>query len=143
MAIIDGRRGMPNYNAANYSKKKAEMPADRLRAPKPKKFQKRKEDFVCAHCGAYVKGNGYTDHCPNCLYSKHVDINPGDRAAECGGMMRPISAEYDKANFIIHYECEKCHMHKNVKAAENDNKELLFRLMQGSRRYNHDAAAGI
>ena len=28
-----------------------------------------------------MKGNGYTNHCPKCLWSKHVDINPGDRGA--------------------------------------------------------------
>ena len=52
-----------------------------------KKFIKVKEDFVCEHCGAEVKGDGYTNHCPKCLWSKHVDVHPGDRAAECGGMM--------------------------------------------------------
>ncbi|MEM0201846.1 MAG: RNHCP domain-containing protein [Candidatus Micrarchaeaceae archaeon] len=94
-----------------------------------KRFQKRNESFKCDNCNTYVKGNGYTDHCPNCLYSKHVDINPGDRASSCGGLMKPVFTEYDGKNFIIHYECERCHAHKNVKAAENDNIELLFRLL--------------
>jgi len=44
-----------------------------------KKFQKRIENFTCEKCGLFVKGTGYTDHCPNCLWSKHMDINPGDR----------------------------------------------------------------
>ena len=58
-----------------------------------KGFTKTVEDFNCAHCGAVVHGNGYTNHCPHCLYSRHVDNNPGDRLATCGGMMRPISDE--------------------------------------------------
>ena len=73
-----------------------------------KRFTKRIEDFTCAHCGASVSGNGYTNHCPHCLYSRHVDDNPGDRAATCGGMMRPISIEKSGNDFIITHKCEKC-----------------------------------
>lgn len=73
-----------------------------------KKFTKRVEDFVCANCGANVSGNGYTNHCPKCLYSKHVDNNPGDRLSNCGGMMRPISIETTKDGFVITHKCEKC-----------------------------------
>ncbi|MGC8981457.1 MAG: RNHCP domain-containing protein [Minisyncoccia bacterium] len=58
-----------------------------------KKFQRRIEDFRCERCGTFVKGTGYIDHCPNCLWSKHVDINPGDRKANCGGMMKPKGVE--------------------------------------------------
>ncbi|MBU3901416.1 RNHCP domain-containing protein, partial [Patescibacteria group bacterium] len=47
-----------------------------------KKFQRKIEDFVCGHCGPKIKGTGYTDHCPKCLWSQHVDVNPGDRQAD-------------------------------------------------------------
>ena len=40
------------------------------------KFKRKKENFVCENCGAEVKGDGFTNHCPKCLYSKHVDIFP-------------------------------------------------------------------
>lgn len=30
-------------------------------------------------------GSNHRNHCPNCLYSLHVDIEPGDRESECGG----------------------------------------------------------
>ena len=55
-----------------------------------KRFSKCVEDFTCEECGSPIEGNGYTNHCPNCLYSKHVDINPGDRKSTCGGIMAPI-----------------------------------------------------
>jgi len=58
-----------------------------------KKFQRQKEDFVCGECGTTVSGTGYTNHCPQCLWSMHVDVNPGDRAAACGGMMEPKKVE--------------------------------------------------
>jgi len=46
-----------------------------------KKFHMIDEDFTCENCNEEVKALGYTarDHCPYCLYSKHVDKNPGDR----------------------------------------------------------------
>jgi len=66
---------------------------------KKKQFQKRKEDFTCGNCRLSVKGNGYTNHCPRCLWSLHVDVNPGDRSEVCRGMMRPIGVEIEKGGF--------------------------------------------
>ena len=71
-------------------------------------FIKNKEDFVCEKCGQKVKGNGYTNHCPKCLWSKHVDIHPGDRAEICGGMMSPVSIDLEKGEYVINYKCVKC-----------------------------------
>ncbi len=73
-----------------------------------RKFQKRPEDFVCEKCGAEVKGSGYTDHCPKCLVSKHVDNNPGDRASECKALMFPVRTHYKDGGFIITYKCSGC-----------------------------------
>jgi len=86
-----------------------------------KKFQKRKEDFVCEKCGTEVKGNGFTNHCSKCLWGKHVDINPGDRASDCGGMMEPIKVEQKGAKFHIIHKCVKCGLEKpNVVSSEDD-----------------------
>ena len=92
-------------------------------------FQKKKENFVCEKCGKEVVGNGYTNHCPNCLWSKHVDVNPGDRASECGGMMEPVKVESanrrSKGEWILTHKCEKCEYEKRNKIAKEDNLELL------------------
>ncbi len=74
-----------------------------------KKFQKKKEDFICENCGFEVGGDGYTNHCQKCLWSKHVDINPGDRMEKCGGLMSPVGLELRKGGryFILH-RCKKC-----------------------------------
>jgi len=94
-----------------------------------RKFQRKIEDFVCENCGEKVKGNGYTDHCPKCLWSKHVDINPGDREADCKGLMEPVKVEVKNQEHIIHYKCIKCrHKHK-VKSALEDNFEELLKLV--------------
>lgn len=91
-----------------------------------KRFQRTIEDFVCEHCGQKVEGNGYTDHCPVCLYSKHVDVNPGDRAAECGGLMVPVGVEVKSGGYVIFYKCEKCGYEHRVKSvAEDDFDELI------------------
>ena len=93
-----------------------------------KKFQRRVEDFVCEKCNNNVKGTGYTDHCPKCLTSKHVDNNPGDRSSDCKGLMMPVSADYKGGEFTINYKCEKCKVNKRVRAAEGDNMDLLISL---------------
>ena len=89
-----------------------------------KRFQRKKEDFVCKHCGITVKGSGYTDHCPECLWSRHVDIYPGDRRAECKGMMEPMGAKDN----IIYYQCIKCGFKHRVKTIPQDNFESLLKL---------------
>lgn len=93
-------------------------------------FVRNKEDFVCENCGAFVKGTGYTNHCPNCLWSKHVDNIPGDRKAECGGMMRPIRVEYDGKNYVIVHKCIKCKVVKRNVASPGDNMEKLLELLE-------------
>lgn len=93
-----------------------------------KKFQRKIEDFVCEHCGKEVKGSGYTNHCPFCLWSKHVDINPGDRAANCGGMMKPRRIEIKKGEYIIIHRCEKCGYEKRNRVADNDVFDEVIRI---------------
>jgi rubrerythrin len=92
-----------------------------------KTFQKTVEDFICEHCGASVKGSGYTNHCPKCLWSKHVDINPGDRRSECRGMMKPIQVEQNNKNeWAIVHECILCgYKKKNTVSREDDMEKII------------------
>lgn len=84
-------------------------------------FRRVVEDFECEHCGVHVTGGGYTDHCPKCLWSKHVDVEPGDRAATCGGMMRPIAISGIVDRYMIEYRCDVCgHTKRNKVQAEDD-----------------------
>jgi len=95
---------------------------------KNKKFQKRKEDFLCKQCGTFAKGNGYTDHCPKCLWSKHVDISPGDRNSECAGMMEPVGLETKNNEYVINYLCTKCGYKHRVKSALDDDFGEILKL---------------
>lgn len=91
-----------------------------------KNFTKTVEDFNCAYCGAVVHGNGYTNHCPNCLWSRHVDNMPGDRAALCGGMMRPVAVTPAGDRFIITHKCEKCGKEKRQRTTDSDNIDAII-----------------
>ncbi len=93
-----------------------------------KKFSRTTEDFTCEHCGAKVKGNGYTNHCPQCLYSKHVDINPGDRAADCGGLMEPVDIELKDGKYVIVHRCQKCGFIRRNKLCDDDNFQTVLEL---------------
>lgn len=91
-----------------------------------KRFQKRIEDFVCENCGEKVKGNGYTNHCPKCLWSKHVDVNPGDRASKCLGMMKPIRVEGSTPSYFLIHECVRCGQKARIMADKMDSGEALL-----------------
>ena len=86
-----------------------------------KKFIKNKEDFVCENCGVQIMGTGYTNHCYECFYSKHVDVNPGDREQTCGGLMLPIFVTGSTNNINITHRCIKCGFTRNNKIQKNDN----------------------
>ena len=91
-----------------------------------KKFQRVIEDFVCGHCGTAVQGNGYTNHCPRCLWSKHVDVYPGDRAAVCGGLMEPIAIEGSTPAYRVVHRCRKCSfVHRNSIQEEDDQEAVI------------------
>lgn len=93
-------------------------------------FKKTKEDFVCEHCGHVVAGSGYTNHCPKCLWSKHVDISPGDRAEVCQGLMKPVRVEGTQEEYSIVHRCETCGVERRNKAAANDSIDTLVRLAE-------------
>jgi hypothetical protein len=95
-----------------------------------KKFQKNREEFICEFCGQFVKGNGYTNHCPNCLWSKHVDINPGDRKNDCRGIMEPIDAFLKNGNWILKQQCKKCGEIRNIRLQKGDNLDVLQEIIK-------------
>ena len=79
------------------------------------------EEFVCENCGKKVTKLGYTarDHCPYCLYSKHLDINPGDRECTCHGLMKPIGIEKYKNSNLKELSRFASGLEKDLSAVEN------------------------
>lgn len=90
------------------------------------------EEFICEYCGKKVNKLGYScrNHCPYCLHSKHLDINPGDRAEKCHGLLEPIDIEIDsKKGKMIIFKCMKCGAIRKNKVADDDNLELIFEII--------------
>lgn len=80
---------------------------------------RRDESFTCLHCGREVPPLGVTDrdHCPYCLRSLHVDVVPGDRASDCGGVLDPVGLELVAGHPVLRYRCRRCGAPHRVKAA--------------------------
>jgi hypothetical protein len=80
--------------------------------------------FTCGHCGAVVPpltNGSYRNHCPACLYSLHVDIDPGDRANDCGGPLEPIGAEHSGSKgWVVVHRCRRCGEVRRNRAALDD-----------------------
>ena len=94
------------------------------------KFTEIDEEFICENCGKKVPQLGYScrNHCPYCLHSKHLDINPGDRSNTCHGLLEPIGIEKFKNTYKIIYKCLKCNeTHKNIMATD-DNFDKIIKL---------------
>jgi len=89
------------------------------------------ESFNCKTCGRLVVPEGasskHRNHCPHCLFSLHVDNEPGDRAADCGGIMEPIGIWVKKSGeWSIIHRCKRCgHLNSNRSAAD-DNPLMLM-----------------
>src|SRR5581483_4473387 len=94
----------------------------------------RNEGFTCEHCGVAVTpvkfGGSYRHHCPDCLYSKHVDGEvPGDRASACGGLMAPFGVFTRRTGEeVIVHRCEKCGFERFNRVAGDDNYDLVTKL---------------
>lgn len=96
----------------------------------------RKESFTCVRCGVETpfQPGIERNHCPNCLYSLHVDDKtPGDRESLCKGKMEPATVSLGKRSiYVITHRCLTCGKVIHNKAAPNDNIDLLISLMNAS-----------
>ena len=102
------------------------------------RFTMKDEEFICDICGKKVNKLGYTarDHCPHCLCSKHVDINPGDRNCKCHGILEPKAIEPWKNNiYKIVYKCSACGAIKKNISAKDDNFDKILEIMSNPTPY--------
>ncbi len=106
-------------------------------------------DFQCAHCHYYVSSDPMVagvknrNHCPYCLWSRHVDLfEAGDRLAVCKAMMKPIGLTLKKTRkkyglaqygeLMLIHQCEDCGKVSVNRIAADDDAALLFELFKGS-----------
>ncbi|HEU0163565.1 MAG TPA: RNHCP domain-containing protein [Thermomicrobiales bacterium] len=90
--------------------------------------------FKCGHCkqfiGAPISGGRQRNHCPNCLYSKHVDDTmPGDRKSDCHSLMAPLGiiSRRNGEEQILH-RCLGCGKIQPNRIAADDHPVLLEEL---------------
>lgn len=100
--------------------------------------------FECCHCSLEVTpnpamGTMHRNHCNHCLWSRHVDTTPGDRASACGGCMEPIGVtlkhegqdKYGKeklGDVMLVHRCETCHAININRVAADDPEDLIMRV---------------
>jgi hypothetical protein len=92
------------------------------------------ETFRCGHCklmvGPVLYGGSQRNHCPFCLYSRHVDDRaPGDRASQCGGLMEPIGQfTRPKGEHVLLHRCLGCGFERHNRIAGDDDFEKVTAL---------------
>ena len=89
------------------------------------------ESFTCKVCGRLVVPNGagsdHRNHCPYCLTSMHLDIEPGDREADCGRAMEPVAVWVRKnGEWAIIHRCKICGALSSNRIAADDNPMKLM-----------------
>ena len=57
-----------------------------------------------------------------------MDVNPGDRAATCGGLMEPVGTELKNGGWVIRHRCVKCGFERKNKAVSEDNFDVLLQI---------------
>ena len=87
--------------------------------------------FTCKACGWPVApegaGSGHRNHCPNCLTSLHLDVEPGDRAADCGGLMEPVAVWVRKGGeWAVIHRCKRCGALSSNRVAADDSPMKLL-----------------
>lgn len=93
--------------------------------------QPQSDAFTCGHCQRYVgplpSGGHNRNHCPFCLYSRHVDAErSGDRASACKELMEPIGVfERPNGEEVIVHRCVKCGFERfNRVGADDDEAQV-------------------
>ncbi|HET9109891.1 MAG TPA: RNHCP domain-containing protein [Ktedonobacterales bacterium] len=104
------------------------------RAPRGAPPTQPNDSFTCGHCGRYVgplpSGGRNRNHCPFCLYSRHVDAErSGDRASPCKGMMEPIGVfERPNGEEVLVHRCVKCGFERFNRVGADDDEPLVAAL---------------
>lgn len=106
-----------------------------------------KEDsFVCQNCGRQVflkaPGTAHRNHCPFCLWSKHIDEKSGDRKSACGGLMEPIGLTFKKegidkfsglprqGEIMIIHRCLRCEKISINRLAGDDEARAVLKIFE-------------
>ncbi|USN98252.1 MAG: RNHCP domain-containing protein [Phycisphaeraceae bacterium] len=89
--------------------------------------------FTCVCCKLSVPteafGTKHRNHCPSCLWSRHVDEEIGDRRASCNQPMEPIAiAVAENGEWAIVHRCTGCGRLRRNRIAGDDSEMALLKL---------------
>ncbi|MGD9711286.1 MAG: RNHCP domain-containing protein [Thermomicrobiales bacterium] len=100
----------------------------------PAAHRVRSEEFKCGHCRTFVgpplSGGRHRNHCPLCLYSRHVDRqSPGDRLSDCRSLMAPVATWFRRnGEQVIVHRCLGCDIVRNCRVAADDYHAVCMKL---------------
>ena len=114
---------------------------------------KKKFGFTCGHCDSWVSkdrfiGTHFRNHCPFCLWSKHVDErHSGDRDSSCRSSMEPIGLTFkhegqDKygrprqGELMLVHQCQKCGAFSLNRLAADDEIQMVLQVFESSKKKN-------
>jgi RNHCP domain len=90
------------------------------------------DTFRCVHCSFAIEkrayGTRHRNHCPRCLWSRHVDERPGDRRSDCKSRMEPIAIAVREDDWVVIHRCLGCGVLKSNRIAGDDNVGHLISL---------------
>jgi hypothetical protein len=121
---------------------------------------KKVKGFECIHCHQWVSfdkfiGTHFRNHCPFCLWSKHVDEKKsGDRQAFCHGLMKPIGLTFKKEGFdkygqprqgelMIIHQCQDCGQISINRLAADDEPQMILKIFEESKRLEEETLKKI
>ncbi|GCF11407.1 RNHCP domain-containing protein [Dictyobacter arantiisoli] len=111
---------------------------------RPRRQQRSTADvFKCNNCRRFIGplpyGGHHRNHCPFCLFSRHVDERKGDRLNECGSRMEP-SGYFQRPNgeYVLVHRCLGCAFERFNRIAGDDNFDLLLTLPLVAPRTSQD-----
>jgi hypothetical protein len=116
-------------------------------------------DFRCKHCHHHIStdpmlsGVNNRNHCPYCLYSRHLDLyQAGDRLAACKEKMRPVALAlkqtrkkygHNQGELMLVHQCVECGSISINRIAADDDAETILRIYHNSRSLDPQTRAQI
>ena len=97
------------------------------------RHDRRSDGFSCIRCRQFIPyqscGTKHRNHCPLCLWSRHVDDEPGDRGCPCAQLMEPIAIEVrERGEWAIIHRCTGCGVLRTNRIAGDDHELSLLSL---------------
>jgi len=114
------------------------------------------DGFVCSHCQKFVStkkfiGTHFRNHCPYCLWSKHVDLKKSsDRQSLCHGQMEPVGLTFKHEGFdkygkekrqgelMLIHQCQDCGKININRIAADDDPQMILKIFGNYKNVNEE-----